>query len=156
VFLNHYLDNQGLHKGLSNDSRRHSERSKKENKIHNPECDDALPKIQVTSNPSTMSYQHLIVTGAPSLTQYPSIAKAIKGVGAQSLLTMMLENQDGGMVGADSKTGTHLMPPSHNDHIYDLSGNNFKKGKESKIGEEMIAQSYQHQVKEDTNFLKDH
>lgn len=63
---------------------------------------------------------------------------------------MMLENQDGGI----SKTGTHLMPP--NDNFYDLSGNNSKKGKESKIGEEMIAQSYQHQVKEDTNFLKDH
>ena len=66
---------------------------------------------------------------------------------------MMLENQDGGMVVADGKTGTHLMPPS--DNLYDLTGNNSKKGKESKIGEEMIAQSYQHQVKEDTNFLKD-
>ena len=102
-----------------------------------------------------MSYQHLIVTGAPSLTQYPSIAKSIKGTGAQSLLTIMLENQDSGLVGV-SKTGTHLMPPSHNDNIYDLSGNNFKKGKESNIGDEIIAQSYQHQVKEDTNFLKDH
>jgi hypothetical protein len=69
---------------------------------------------------------------------------------------MMLENQDGGMVAAESKRGMHLMPPSHNDNLYDLSGNHSKKGKESKIGEEMIAQSYQHQVKEDTNFLKDH
>ncbi len=70
---------------------------------------------------------------------------------------MMLENQDGGMKGAEGKSGTHLMPPPpHTDQLYDMSGNETKKRKESKMGEEMIAQSYQHQEKEDTNFLKDH
>ena len=69
----------------------------------------------------------------------------------------MLENQDGGMRGPEGKYGTHLMPlPPHTDQLYDLSGNESKKRKESNIGEQMIAQSYLHQVKEDTNFLKDH
>ena len=43
------------------------------------------------------------------------------------------------MVGADSKAGTHLIPPYHNDNLFEHSMSNSKWRNESKIGEEMIA-----------------